>query len=1027
VPLTLRRQLTRWFTLLLLCASLGAATAASASEYRGQVTFNDAPVPGALVTATQGTKKITAVSDQRGMVDFADLPDGAWSIQVDMLCFVTLHQDVTVGPKLPPAKWELTMLPLDQIMAKATAPRAQVEPVLTARATPPPAKPGAAPKPAEAAPDLPKPEELPKPSDGLLINGSTNTAATSVFSLNQAFGNNRNSHNLYNGFVGVTLDNSALDARQYSITGLAPAKPSYNLVTGLFAFGGPINIPHFMPRGPNLNLQYEWTRNATDQIQQGLVPTDAERAGNLSGELNAAGQPIVVYNPLTGLPFTGSIPISAQAAALLALYPHANLAGSSLDNYQTVTVNNTHQDAMQMGLNKSIGHRDSLNGRFAFQSTRLNNTSLFGFVDTTDSLGFNTNVNWLHRFTPHIFQTLGFNFSRLRNEVTPNFANRTNVSGDAGIRGNLQDATDWGPPALSFSNGISGLSDQNSAFNRNRTDGVTENLYWSHRRHNVTVEGAFSRLEFNIFSQTDPRGAFTFTGAQTANGVTGGGSAFADFLLGRPDNSNIAYGNPDKYLRQSLYHAYVQDDWRIRSDLTINAGLRWEYGSPITELKNRLVNLDVGSNFAQVQPVVASDPLGPVTGQHYPTSLVRPDRTGIGPNVGIAWRPIPGSTLLVKSGYQISHDTSVYQTAAAYMDQQEPLSTSANIPNSTACAETLANGFTPCASSPVAPYTFAIDPNFRVGYVQVWNLSAQRDLPGALVGAITYTRFKGTRGVQEFYPNSYALGAANPCPTCQSGFVYRTSNGDSIRNSGSIQLRRRLRSGFTATLQYTFSKSVDDDSFLGGQGGVTGGATTQSSPNDTKAQNWLNLKAERGPSTFDQRHLLNATVQYTSGMGLGGGTLLGGWRGTALKEWTVLGTVVAGSGLPETPIYAATLPGTTCTSCIRPSLTGSPIYNSTTPGIHLNSAAFAAPASGQYGNAGVGSIVGPNQFTFNSSLARTFRLKDRYSLDLSVASTNTFNHVAFTSWNYVTTSTNFGQPASAGAMRSLVTTLRLRY
>src|SRR5260370_1505433 len=89
---------------------------------------------------------------------------------------------------------------------------------------------------------------------------------------------------------------------------------------------------------------------------------------------------------------------------------------------------------------------------------------------------------------------------------------------------------------------------------------------------------------------------------------------------------------------------------------------------------------------------------------------------------------------------------------------------------------------------------------------------------------------KGTRGVQEYPPNTYPIGATNQCPLCPAGFVYRTSNGNSTREAGSLQLRRRLRSGFTATLQYTYSKSIDDDSVLGGQGPVATTSTTSAGP-----------------------------------------------------------------------------------------------------------------------------------------------------------------------------------------------------
>src|SRR6202044_534448 len=297
------------------------------------------------------------------------------------------------------------------------------------------------------------------------------------------------------------------------------------------------------------------------------------------------------------------------------------------------------------------------------------------------------------------------------------------------------------------------------------------------------------------------------------------------------------------------------------------------------------------------------------------------------------------------------------------------------------CKLTLAYAFLPCSS--ITANTFAVDPNFRVGYAQTWQLSVQRDLPGALQLTATYLGVKGTRGVQQFLPNTYPIGASSPCADCPSGFVYQTSGGDSTRESGQIQLRRRLRSGFTASLLYTYSKSIDDDAFLGGQGHVVGSsqtaapsggqgsgqgsggqgssgttATSAQSASTTPdiAQNWLNLHAERSLSSFDQRHLLNLQAQYTTGEGLKGGTLMGGWPGRLLKEWTFVATGVVGSGLPETPVYLAAVPGTGITGTIRPNPTGASIAGSQA-GQHLNPAAYSAPTPGEWGTAGRNSIT----------------------------------------------------------------------
>lgn len=153
---------------------------------------------------------------------------------------------------------------------------------------------------------------------------------------------------------------------------------------------------------------------------------------------------------------------------------------------------------------------------------------------------------------------------------------------------------------------------------------------------------------------------------------------------------------------------------------------------------------------------------------------------------------------------------------------------------------------------------------------------------------------------------------------------------------------------------------------------------------------------------------------------------MSGWRGRALKEWTVLTQIVVGSGLPQTPIYLAAVPGAGFTGTIRPDLTGASIYGAP-PGLHLNAAAYAAPQPGQWGHAGRNSIEGPSQFTLNTSLARTFRPKGRLSLDARLDATNLLNHVVFTNWISTVNSTQFGLPAAANQMRSIETTLRLRF
>ena len=1019
------RRLARIFalcTIAWLCSVLPAA----AAPYYGRVTYNGMPVPGATITATRDGQKFTAVTNLGGVYQFSNLADGVWKIAVQMQMFSAIHAQVIVGPKTPVSNWKLMPLPMNQLAARARK-EANAPAASAVHLTRPQAR-----HRAEAnVPEPPPPtREKQLSANGFLVNGSENNAATSVYSTNPAFGNSRATmRSLYNGGFATIVDNSALDARPFAVSGVEAPKDNYTHVTTAFQFGGPLNIPRLMPRGPIFFLGYEWSQDNSAIINTGLVPTLAERSGNLSS------LPVTIYDPATGLPYAkNQVPVSPQAQALLKLYPlpDSNISSASGYNYQAPVLNDLHQNVLQLRLSKNIGRRDNIYGNYNYQNTAADNVNLFGFLDATDTLGMDANLHWLHRYGTHFFITTSYSFSRLRTQVTPYFEKRTNISGNAGITGNDQDAANWGPPSLSFTSGIYPLSDATSSFDRNRTDAISVDAYLYHGNHNFSLGFDFTKLDDNESYQADPRGQFTFTGAATsATGRVekGSGSDLADFLIGVPDDSAIAYGNADKYFREPIFDAYFNDDWRVAPAFTINGGLRWRYSAPMTELHGRLVNLDIANGFTAAAPVLGSDPVGAITGQHFPASLMRPDWKEFEPRIGIAWRPFAASSVVVRAGYGIYYDTAVYFRIDSLMAQQAPLSKSLNVQNSSACPLTLADGFPACSTT--TSDQFAVNPNFLIGYAQTWDMSIQRDLPFAMQMTVTYLGIKGTHGPQEILPNSYPIGEANPCPDCPSGFVYETSGGNSTREAGELQLRRRLMNGFAASIMYTYSKSIDDDAYLGGAGHVEAGGpgqapTAAASGYGHIAQNWLDPEAERSLSSFDQRQILNVTAQYTSGEGLHGGALMRGWKRRMLSQWTLTTTISAGTGFPETPIYPATVPGTGFNNTIRPDLTGASIYNASASR-HLNAAAYTAPVAGQWGTAGRNSITGPNQFTLNSSMQRTFPLHGKLSLDLQVDATNLLNHATFTSWNRVVGNAQFGLPVSAGAMRSLQTIVRLRF
>ncbi|MBI4473463.1 MAG: TonB-dependent receptor, partial [Acidobacteria bacterium] len=728
------------------------------SEHRGLVKLGGVPVPGVIVTATQNDKKFAVITDDQGTYVFPEMADGVWTIQVEMLGFAPVRKEVTIGPGAPAAEWELKILPLTEIAA------------VTVAASKPPDPPQQ--RPAAASPP---PASIPPPSpddnadlsqsaaDGLLINGSVNNGAASPFAQSPAFGNARRTRAIYTGGIALTVDNSKLDARSYSLTGQDTPKPGYNHFIGGFSFGGPLRLPGLGRTPPNFFINYQRTRNRTANTQSALMPTQAER----SGDFFSYSRPII--DPATGTPFPGNrIPserLSPQARALLNYVPEPNFNGSRF-NYQIPLLGATNQDNIQARLNKAINTRNQVFGDFALQRIAADSPNIFGFLDTSEILGINTNTAWTHRIGNRASITLRYQFSRTRTDITPNFANRVNVSGESGIAGNNQEPLNWGPPNLVFASGFAGLTDVQAASNRNTTHSFTFSGSMNRIGHTFQYGADFRRQQVNVLSQQDARGTFTFTGAAT-------GLDFADFLLGIPTTSSIAFGNADKYFRQSTYAAYFSDDWRVRSGLTLNLGLRWEYESPMTEKYGRFVNLDIASGFTSATPVIGRG--------------LSPDKAGIQPRVSLAWRPLPASSLVIRAGYGLYRNTSVYQPILTQMSQQAPLSKSFSVQNSAANPLTLANGLN--VTGIANPNTFAVDPNFRIGYLQTWNVTAQRDLPVSLVMIAMYLGSRGSHLMQQILPNTYPAGAVNPCAACPTGFAYLMSNGTSRRDSAQIQLR----------------------------------------------------------------------------------------------------------------------------------------------------------------------------------------------------------------------------------------------
>ena len=229
---------------------------------------------------------------------------------------------------------------------------------------------------------------------------------------------------------------------------------------------------------------------------------------------------------------------------------------------------------------------------------------------------------------------------------------------------------------------------------------------------------------------------------------------------------------------------------------------------------------------------------GPYSGA-LPASLVKPDKNNISPRIGFAWRPITKGTLVVRGGYGTYYNSSVYNTIANNMAQQPPFAQSFNVATTTLPLNVpMTQYFSYIAGQNQLTNTYAIDPNYRIGYAQIWQLSVQQDLGHSLVGTLTYNGTKGTHLDHSILPNSAPSGAkANGLP---SGYIYEQSNGNSIYHGGSFQLMRRFRNGVSANAIYTYSKAID---------------------NAVQAQNYLDTAAERARSSSSRPHVVNLNWQ----------------------------------------------------------------------------------------------------------------------------------------------------------------------
>ena len=591
------------------------------------------------------------------------------------------------------------------------------------------------------------------------------------------------------------------------------------------------------------------------------------------------------------------------------------------------------------------------------------------------------------------------------------------------IAGTSGNPLDYGPPTLNFTN-FGTLSDSAATLNRNQSQGITESITLLKGAHTLTFGGGYTRADLSTRTDPNGRGTFNFTGLLTSGvnvkgqPVAGTGYDLADFLLGLPQSSSVQYSDFSDYFRQNQANGFAQDEWKARPDLTITLGLRYEYFSPLNEKYGHLANLDIAPGFTRVA-VVTPGATGPYSGT-FPSGLINPDFNNWSPRLGLAWK-LPGNkrSTVFRAGYGIYYNGQAYIPFATSFANQPPFAVARSVNTSAANLLTLSDGLIMALPRDVTN-TFAVDRNYRTPYAGTWNASIQHEFGGGFFAEAGYLGTKGTRLDIRSLPNEpppgspRTLGQGNQFGNAV-GFTYDQSNGDSIFHALQLRLMRRFNRGLSINGFYQFAKSIDDSSSFGGAG-------------NTVAQNWLDLSAERGLSSFDVRHEFSSGFVWTSPAGaprsrIAADTTLG----RLLKDWRLSGTVTAQTGNPLTARILGNTQRLAQTAGIgsgRAEATGLPVDSGSG---FFNLAAFTTPAPGTYGNAARNTIPGPGLINLNLAFGRSFNLAERRRVEFRLESNNVLNHVNYTSLYTVVNAVNYGLPSAAASMRTLQAVVRFRF
>ncbi|MBZ5561410.1 MAG: carboxypeptidase regulatory-like domain-containing protein [Acidobacteriia bacterium] len=853
----------------------------------------------------------------------------------------------------------------------------------------------------------------------------------------------RSGANRFSGTAYEFLRNSALDARNFFDDPTRPIPPYRQNQFGA-SLGGPIRRDRTF-----FFTNYEGLRIP-------LLPRQALRSGDFSGANPLTGSPFpAIIDPLTGLPFPGNqIPpsrIDPLSQAILARVPLPNLPNAQAleNNNINVGLHQVNTDQFLARLDHQLTANHQLFGRFLL----FNGAQLFPFVPNSfaqnpsappgfgtwkDDTGRNLALGLTSVLRPTLINDFRFGYAyylgtKEAQNIRSGFLQSLDITRAPG-------ATNDGIPAINVP-GYADLGDSDifqPQIRKNHTFQFTDNLVWVKGRHTWKF-GADVRRYRLFYLVEDGFGSVS-------------GTAFSDFLLGRPFLSFAQAGNSGGNDRLDYFGAYFADEFHATRRLTLSYGLREEFYSPSTNADGRASILDpsnatrfiVRNDQRQAASLVSNPFIQDLTG-HYglyyitsqqaslPPSLIRPDWAGWAPRLGFAYDLTGHGTSSLRGGLGVFN-------SLGELDYSAETRLSAPITEFLfgldlcrffgpgACGQSFAPS---PLSYPLAyqlgnapPVAISSPPGIRNGYVYEWSLSYEHEVTPNTVFSLSYTGSDAhklpRRGLQNQGVPNLPNERRGYHPQPGGNQFVRATDVNSNYNALVLRLERRFVRGLSFVAGYTYGKSIDTASGLDG--------TNQ--PQDN-----YNLNGERGLSDFDVRHRFVLSSNWELPFGAGRRWARQGAASRAFGGWNLANILTLQAGQPMTAILPTALSGTESNGTDRPDLVANPNLpvGQRDPAQWFNTNAFRTPpvyfdALGAFsipGSEGRNVITGPGLGAWDLSLQRHIRLSERMGLLFRTDCFNLTNHPNFDRPGLIFGTSNFGKISSAQNSRQIQFSLRL--